>query len=65
MPTVVVYEKGAEAKDCLADLLLHKPTNAELLEKIRIFIQRQHWSGREKNKSPAREIVVQIEEDVA
>ena len=59
MPTVVLYDKGSEAAECCADAAMHKPAMDELLERIRIMVQRRRGphKGWKKGVAPERPVV--------
>jgi DNA-binding response OmpR family regulator len=63
MPTVVLYDKGADVTGCLADAVMHKPSMADLLERIRIMVQRRRGphKGWKKGVAPERLVVQEME----
>jgi DNA-binding response OmpR family regulator len=63
MPTVVLYDKGADVTGCLADAVMHKPSMADLLERIRIMVQRRRGphKGWKKGVAPERPVVQEME----
>lgn len=63
MPTVVLYDKGSEAAECCADAAMHKPAMDELLERIRIMVQRRRGphKGWKKGVAPERPVVQEME----
>jgi DNA-binding response OmpR family regulator len=63
IPTMVLFDKASEVGVCFADAVLCKPPNAELLERIRIMIQRKRGprKGWMKGVAPERPVVREME----